>query len=52
MPKQTATQAVRLALISEGVSLWPLYVADEKKLFEREGIVVETTLTGSSVDAA
>ena len=48
MPKQATAQAVRLALISEGVSLWPLYAAVEKKVFEREGISVETTLTGSS----
>lgn len=28
---------------------WPLYVAQEKRLFEKEGVEVEVTLTGSSV---
>jgi ABC-type nitrate/sulfonate/bicarbonate transport system substrate-binding protein len=41
-------QAIRLALISEGVSMWPLYVAESRRLYQREGIDVETTLTGSS----
>jgi len=42
-------RAVRLAVISEGTSSWPLYVAQARKLFEREGINVEATLTASSV---
>jgi ABC-type nitrate/sulfonate/bicarbonate transport system substrate-binding protein len=41
-------QPVKLAVISEGISSWPLYVAQAKKLFEREGITVEETLTASS----
>lgn len=41
-------QELRLAIISEGTNTWPLYVADAKKLYEREGIKVATTLTGSS----
>ncbi len=43
------SQRVRLALISEGWLTWPLYVAQEKRLFEQEGINVDVTLTGSSV---
>lgn len=43
------SQRVRLALISEGWLTWPLYVAQEKRLFEKEGINVDVTLTGSSV---
>jgi len=39
---------VRLAIISEGVNAWPLYVAQGRKLFEREGVTVAVTLTGSS----
>jgi len=46
---QLKPQTVRLAIISEGVNTWPLYVAQEKKLFQKEGIEVEVTLTGSSV---
>jgi ABC-type nitrate/sulfonate/bicarbonate transport system substrate-binding protein len=41
-------QPVRLALISEGIASWPLYVARAKELFEREGVTVEETLTASS----
>ena len=39
---------VRLAIISEGVNAWPLYVAQGRKLFEQAGVAVEVTLTGSS----
>ena len=42
-------QPVKLAVISEGTASWPLYVAQAKKLFDREGITVEVTLTASSV---
>jgi ABC-type nitrate/sulfonate/bicarbonate transport system substrate-binding protein len=42
-------QPVKLAVISEGIASWPLYVAQAKKLFDREGITVEVTLTASSV---
>jgi ABC-type nitrate/sulfonate/bicarbonate transport system substrate-binding protein len=42
-------QPVRLAVISEGILSWPLYVAQAKKLFDREGITVDVTLTASSV---
>ncbi|MGE5524433.1 MAG: ABC transporter substrate-binding protein [Rhodospirillaceae bacterium] len=41
---------VRLALISEGMATtWPVYVAQSLRMFEHEGITVETTVTGSSV---
>lgn len=45
---QFNSQAVRLAIISEGLNSWPLYVAQSKRLFQRQGIDVEVTLTGSS----
>jgi len=48
MGARLSAQAITLALISEGTSTWVLYVAQARKLFEREGISVETTLTGSS----
>ncbi len=41
--------ALRLAIISEGINAWPLYVASERKLFEGNGVRVDVTLTGSSV---
>ncbi len=44
----TALAPIRLAVISEGVNAWPLYVAQERRLFEQAGIAVEVTLTGSS----
>ncbi len=40
---------IRLAIISEGVNTWPLYVAQSKRLFEAAGVEVAVTLTGSSV---
>ena len=40
---------VRLAIISEGVNTWPLYVAQGKEFFKRHGLEVDVTLTGSSV---
>ena len=43
-----AMPTVRFAVISEGVYSWPMYVAEAHKLFEREGINVEVTVTGSS----
>ncbi len=39
---------VKLAVISEGVNAWPLYVAQGRKMFEAEGVAVDVTLTGSS----
>ena len=40
---------IRLAIISEGVNTWPLYVAQGKRMFDAAGVQVEVTLTGSSV---
>lgn len=42
------TAPVRLAIISEGVNAWPLYVAQGRELFAQEGVAVDVTLTGSS----
>ena len=46
MPGDMAT--IRFAVISEGVYSWPLYVAQARQLFAREGVNVEVTITGSS----
>jgi len=43
-----AAAPVKLAIISEGVNAWPLYVAQGRRLFEQEGVAVDVTLTGSS----
>lgn len=43
-----AAAPVKLAIISEGVNAWPLYVAQGRRLFEQQGIAVDVTLTGSS----
>jgi ABC-type nitrate/sulfonate/bicarbonate transport system substrate-binding protein len=40
--------AIRAANISEGVNAWPIYIAQARDDFGREGIAVEFTLTGSS----
>jgi len=39
---------INLGLISEGVHALPLYAAQSKQLFEREGISVDVRVTGSS----
>ncbi len=43
-----SVQTIRFAVISEGVYSWPLYVAQAHGLFEREGVRVQVTVTGSS----
>jgi ABC-type nitrate/sulfonate/bicarbonate transport system substrate-binding protein len=43
-----AMPTIRFAVISEGVYSWPLYVAQAHRLFAREGVNVEVTVTGSS----
>jgi len=40
---------IRLAIISEGVNTWPVYVAQEVGFFRRAGIEVDVTITRSSV---
>jgi ABC-type nitrate/sulfonate/bicarbonate transport system substrate-binding protein len=40
---------VRAANISEGLNAWPLYAAQARDDFGREGVSVQFTLTGSSV---
>jgi len=44
----STADSVRLAIISEGVNAWPLYIAQGRNLFCQEGIAVYVTLTGSS----
>ena len=44
-----AAATIRFAVISEGVYSWPTYVAQAHDLFAREGVNVEVTITGSSV---
>ena len=50
MSTSTSLQTIRFAVISEGVYSWPLYVAQARQLFAREGVNVEVTVTGSSKD--
>lgn len=45
---QAALPVVRLAIISEGINTWPLYVAQAKNLFPKAGVEVDVTLTRSS----
>lgn len=39
---------LKVAIISEGPNTWPLYVAQAKGFFDREGLDVAVTLTASS----
>jgi ABC-type nitrate/sulfonate/bicarbonate transport system substrate-binding protein len=43
-------RTIRLGLISEGTNTWPLYVAQAEGFFEREGLSVAVTVTGSSTE--
>lgn len=49
MSAASSAAPIRLAIISEGVNAWPLYVAQGRKLFDSEGVAVDVTLTRSSV---
>jgi ABC-type nitrate/sulfonate/bicarbonate transport system substrate-binding protein len=40
---------IKLAIISEGVNTWPLYVAQSKQMFGEAGVEVAVTLTRSSI---
>ncbi len=40
---------IRLALISEGVNTWPVYVAQSLGLWKNAGAEVDLTVTGSSI---
>jgi ABC-type nitrate/sulfonate/bicarbonate transport system substrate-binding protein len=48
VPQWAEAQTIKLAVISESASNWPLYVAEAKKLFEKEGLTVQMTVTRSS----
>lgn len=48
MPASNQVPTIRFAVISEGVYSWPLYVAQARELFAREGVAVDVTVTGSS----
>jgi ABC-type nitrate/sulfonate/bicarbonate transport system substrate-binding protein len=48
MSQPNSLPTIRFAVISEGVYSWPLYVAQAHGLFEREGVNVAVTVTGSS----
>ena len=39
---------LNVAIISDGANTWPLYVAETRGFFEREGLEVKVTLTASS----
>jgi ABC-type nitrate/sulfonate/bicarbonate transport system substrate-binding protein len=45
---QAPLPKVRLAIISEGINTWPLYVAQAKDFFPKAGVEVDVTLTRSS----
>ncbi len=47
-PSVTGAETIKLAVISESASNWPLYVAQAKKLFEKERLDVQITVTRSS----
>lgn len=47
-PSRAAAEPVRVAVISESASNWPLYVALAKGFFDTEGITVQVVVTRSS----
>ncbi len=40
---------IKLALISEGVNTWPVYVAQSRGFWKDAGVKVDVTITGSSI---
>ena len=42
-------ESLRVAVISQSANNWPLFVAEEKGYFQREGLQVEVVITGDSV---
>jgi len=40
---------IKLALISEGVNTWPVYAAQSLGFWQKAGVAVELTVTGSSI---
>jgi ABC-type nitrate/sulfonate/bicarbonate transport system substrate-binding protein len=49
MPAPDNLPRIRFAVISEGIYSWPMYIAQARNFFAREGVNVEVTITGSSV---
>ena len=49
MSDNQITFMIKLALISEGVNAWPVYIAQSLGLWKNAGAEVELTITGSSI---
>ncbi|MGH7886242.1 MAG: ABC transporter substrate-binding protein [Candidatus Binatia bacterium] len=45
---QALAQAIKVAVISQSANNWPLFVAEEKGFFQREGLQVEVIVSGDS----
>jgi ABC-type nitrate/sulfonate/bicarbonate transport system substrate-binding protein len=48
VPTAAEAETVKLAVISESATSWPLYVAQDKGTFEAQGVTVNVTVTRSS----
>ena len=46
MPATTSAETIRLAVITESATHWPVYIAQAKGTFEKEGLTVQMTVTG------
>src|SRR5213593_284924 len=46
-PKSSA-ETLKVGVISQSANNWPLFVAEEKGYFNREGLTVEVVVTGDS----
>jgi ABC-type nitrate/sulfonate/bicarbonate transport system substrate-binding protein len=45
---QSAAEQLKVGVISQSAGNWPLFVAEEKGYFQREGLQVEVVVTGDS----
>ena len=45
---QSAAEQLKVGVISQSAGNWPLFVAEEKGYFQREGLQVEVVMTGDS----